>query len=242
MEVIFVFFVILVGSILQGVSGFGLGLFTMGLLPIMFSLKDSTLLVMFLTLMASLSILLKIFKYIEVKGLLIIISAAFTGRIIAFFLLNRFGEMDSFKKVLGIFFIGMVIYLLFNKQESSPPILMKPIFPILFGFLGGIIGGVFAVGGPFFVFYFLMIYKEKHRYNANLQVTFVLTSLFSLLMHGVHNDFNTSFYMYFLIGGISVIFGANVGLIWFEKLPRERIKKLAMCIVLLAAFNLILFT
>ncbi len=241
-ELIFVFLVLFIGSIVQGVSGFGFGLFAMGLLPIIFTLKDSTLLVLSLTLIVSLSIVLRIYKYIEIKGLFIILSAALTGRIISFFLLTSFGEMDSLKTVLGFFLIGMVIYLLFSKKETNSPFMMKPIIPIILGFTGGVVGGVFAVGGPFFVFYFLMIYEEKHRYNANLQSTYVLTSLFSLILHGINGDFTSSFYLYFFTGIISVLLGTSLGLNWFEKLPREKIKKLAMCIIFLAAVNLIIFT
>lgn len=136
----------------------------------------------------------------------------------------------------------MVVYLLFSpKEPSASPLLMKPIVPILFGFIGGTVGGVFAVGGPFFVLYFLMIYKEKHRYNANLQCTFIATSLFSIVLHGMHGDLDSSFLFYFLIGILSVFLGANLGIRWFEKLPRERVKKLAMTIVFVAGMNLILF-
>ena len=132
--------------------------------------------------------------------------------------------------------------LLFKKKQSNSSFVMKPAFPIALGFVGGFVGGVFAVGGPFFVIYYLMLYEDKHRYNANLQTTFVLTSIFSLILHGFHGDFNSAFYLYFLMGAISVFGGVSLGMKWFERLPRDQIQKLASFIVLLAGLNLILFS
>ncbi|WP_209120987.1 sulfite exporter TauE/SafE family protein [Alkalihalobacillus sp. BA299] len=238
-EVIIVFIIVFIGGFIQGVSGFGFGLVAMGLLPVMFSLKDSTLIVISLLLVASISILLKIYKYIELKGLLLIVSASLIGRVLSFFILSTYGEMDQLKQVLGFFLIGMVIYLFFNKTNQASTSVMKPATPIILGFLAGFIGGVFAVGGPFLVFYFLMLYSDKHKYNANLQVTVVITSVFSLILHGVNGDFNSTFYLYFLIGVVGVYVGTTLGLKWFEKLPSQLIKKFAMLMVLTAALNLI---
>lgn len=241
-EMVYVCMVLLIGSFIQGSSGFGFGLFSMGLLPVIFTLKDSTLLVLSLTLITSLSIIARVYKYIDIKGLLVILSAAMTGRVFSFFFLNWFGDMNFMKKWLGFFLIAMVFYLFFKKKQWNTSIIMKPITPVILGFIGGFIGGVFAVGGPFFVFYYLMLYEEKHRYNANLQVTFVFTSLFSLTLHGIHGDFHSTMFIYFIIGAGSVLLGANMGLKWFERLQRERIQKLASFIVLLAGLNLILFS
>ncbi|WP_078427279.1 TSUP family transporter [Alkalihalobacterium alkalinitrilicum] len=241
-EVLFVFFIVLFGGFIQGASGFGFGLVAMGLLPIMFSLKDSTLLVISLLLVASVSILLKIYKYIELKGLLLIVSSALVGRILAFFVLNTYGEMDFLKQVLGFFLIGMVFYLYFSKANSSTASAMNPFTPIVLGLLGGLIGGVFAVGGPFFVFYFLILYSDKHKYNANLQITVVLTCLFTIILHGINGDFNSTFSIYFLVGFVGVYIGTMLGLKWFEKLPSHLIRKLAMIMVLASAVNLIFFS
>ncbi|GAA0364069.1 putative membrane protein YfcA [Bacillus horti] len=240
-ELIFVIGIFIIGSFVQGASGFGFGLVAMGMLPIMFSLKDSTLLVMSLTLILSLNILSKIYKYIEWRSLFIILSGAFVGRLMAFFFLTTYGEMDFLKKWLGVFLVLLVLYLFFKKDRQVSEVWMKPIVPVLLGSLGGFIGGVFAVGGPFFVFYFLLLYQDKRKYNANLQATFFLTSLFTLILHGSHGDINTSFYLYFIVGIGSVFLGSTLGLKWFDRLPQALIKKLAMSLVLLAALNLILF-
>lgn len=241
-ELVAIVIVILIGSFIQGVSGFGFGLFAMGFIPLFFSVKESALFVMALAVVVSGSIISRNYKHLVVKSLIIIVGASLSGRVISFFLLNAFGEMEWMKKVLGIFLITMVSYLFFNKKEPSLALLEKPIIPICFGFMGGLIGGIFAVGGPFFVFYFLLIAKDKYQYSANLQAVFFVNNGFSLLLHGINGDIHTTFLLYFVIGVIAVFTGTTLGLKLFDKLPREKVKKFAMSVVLVAGLNLILFS
>ncbi|WP_332692714.1 sulfite exporter TauE/SafE family protein [Halalkalibacter lacteus] len=154
-DLLFVFVIVLIGGFIQGTSGFGFGLVAMGFLPVMLSIKESTLLVIALALVASLSILVKIYKHIELKGLYLIVGSALLGRILSFFVLTSYGEMEILKQLLGFFLIGMVLYLFFQKKKSSSSFVVKPVIPIVLGLMGGFIRGVFAVGGPFFVFYLI---------------------------------------------------------------------------------------
>ncbi|WP_018922898.1 sulfite exporter TauE/SafE family protein [Salsuginibacillus kocurii] len=242
-EILFVFFVLLIGSFIQGVSGFGFGLVAMGLLPFLFTVKDSTLLVISLAIVLAGSILIKEYKHLDIKGLSVILSAAIVGRIGAFFFLTNFGELEELENVLGLFLMGMVLYLFFKKKGEGPSRLMlHPLTPVLLGLVGGFVGGVFAVGGPFFVVYFLMLYQNKHRYNANMQASFFITSLLTLVLHGTSGDLNPDFFVYFLIGIASVILGSRVGLLFFDRLSQRRVQQSAMALVFLAGLSLILFS
>ncbi|WP_026691262.1 sulfite exporter TauE/SafE family protein [Alteribacter aurantiacus] len=239
-ELILLFLIILVGGFVQGASGFGLGLVVMGFLPLLLTIKESTLLVMVLLLVSALTIMKRVYQHVMLKGILMVIAAAIVGRIGAYFVLTTYGEMDIMKQWLGFFLIGMVIYLIVTRKAPEKEQL-HPIIPIILGFLGGFVGGVFAVGGPFFVFYFLMIYKDKRRYSANLQVIVIVTSVMSLVLHGVSGDFYPEFALYVVVGVVSAMIGTQLGMRWFEKLPSHVIRNFAMTLVFLAGINLILF-
>ncbi|RSL33053.1 sulfite exporter TauE/SafE family protein [Salibacterium salarium] len=241
-EIALIFVVLFIGSFIQGASGFGFGLFSMSFLPFMFTVKDSTLLITSLALVTCITIFIKVYKHIDVKKLIYLLSAAVIGRIVAFFVLHHFGEMDILKKVLGFVLIGMVIYILFQKRIESREKSENVVLPLSLGFLGGFIGGVFVVGGPFFVFYYLMACKDKYSYNANLQATFIVAGIFTMAMHGFSGDLHREFFIYFVIGVISVIVGSRLGMKWFEYLSQERIRKIASVIVALAGLNLIFFS
>lgn len=171
-----------------------------------------------------------------------VMKLALAGRVLSFFILSFYGETEMMRKLLGLVLIGMVVYLYVSEKNTYTPSFEKPLFPMLIGLTGGMIGGIFAVGGPFFVFYFLMRYKEKERYNANLQASFIIMNSFTIILHGIHGDFTGSFALYFLLGIVAVLAGVHIGLKWFERLPHTRIKKLASLIVLIAGMNLLVFS
>jgi uncharacterized protein len=240
-DLILIFLILCIGSFFQGASGFGFGLFSMGLLPSLLTLKDSTLLVLALTVVISLDLAIRFRSYIKLKEILFIVSSALVGRVLSFFILTSFGDMDQMKKLLGFLLIGLVIYLVINEKNNVAPRFKKTYFPILIGFIGGVIGGVFAVGGPFFVFFFLMRSAEKNSYNANLQATFVIINCFTMVLHGINGDITNSFFINFLLGLFAVLIGVHLGLRWFKRLSTQFVKRLASIIVLISALNLIIF-
>jgi uncharacterized protein len=242
-ELLFIISVLLIGSFIQGVSGFGLGLISMSFLPLLLPLKDSTLLVLVSTAVISLKIVYKYRASIRWKAISYILLFAIIGRICSFFVLNEFGDLLIMKKLLGVILIGFVFFL-FKKDAINPDsdIIKMKTFTAFIGFLGGMIGGVFAVGGPVFVIYLLLRFSEKIEYNVNLQTVFLLTNLFTIILHLLNGDFHHVLGIYVIIAIVPVLIGVQFGLHWFEKLPNHLIKKLASYIVLLAGLNLIFFT
>lgn len=241
-ELAIIFVILLIGSFIQGISGFGFGLFAMSFLPFMFTVKESTLLVVALAFVLSASIALQMFRHIQWKSLIVLLSAAIVGRIGAFFILDNYGELDILKVFLGIFLIGVVIYLFNSGVPDGEKVTNKTWLPVILGLCGGLVGGVFAVGGPFFVFYLMLIFNDnKYAYSANLQVSFMFTSFITIFLHGFNGDFSGDFFVYFIIGVISVIIGSRIGILFFTRISQQNIKKLAGVVVALAAINLILF-
>ncbi|SFE81442.1 sulfite exporter TauE/SafE family protein [Alteribacillus iranensis] len=243
LDIVFVFVILFIGSFLQGASGFGFGLFSMSFLPFMFTLKESTLLAVALAVVTSLTILAKVYKHLDYKALLLLLSSAIAGRVGAFFILHNFGEMDIMKKILGFVLIAMVIYILSSRNKKKVPYRKVMVaLPIVMGFLGGLIGGIFMTGGPFFVFYLMIASRDKYSYTANLQATFLITGLVTVTLHGLGGDLNSQFLFYFLVGILGVITGSRLGMKWFERLSQDQIKKIASAAVAVAGINLILFS
>lgn len=61
-ELLFIFFIVLIGAFVQGASGFGLGLVVMGFLPFILTVKESTLLVLSFLAATALIILFKNYR------------------------------------------------------------------------------------------------------------------------------------------------------------------------------------
>ncbi|WP_059105544.1 sulfite exporter TauE/SafE family protein [Shouchella shacheensis] len=242
LDIVIIFFILFMGSALQGVSGFGFGLFSMSFLPFLFTLKQSSLLVIALSLIVAAIVLLKSWRSLDKNVLLYILAAALLGRLSAFFILTNYGDESFLRQFLGFILIGMVAYLLLNKRPTNPKLANSKWLPLLLGYSGGVVGGVFAVGGPFFVFYLLLVCKDKYAYTANLQATFVITALVTVTLHAVNGDLGGNFWLYFLFGAMAVSLGTRVGMYWFDRVSQERVKQIAGCIVALSGINMIFFS
>ncbi|SDO38353.1 sulfite exporter TauE/SafE family protein [Alkalicoccus daliensis] len=241
-ELLLIFIILLAGSFIQGVSGFGFGLIAMSFLPLLFTIKESTLLVVSLALVVAVSIGLQMWKHIKWKSLGVLLGAALVGRVGAFFVLSRYGELDIMRDILGAFLLMVVAYLFFGAAKAKNVSIKALWLPILFGFLGGFVGGIFAVGGPFFVFVLMILYADdKYAYSANMQVTFMFTNAITILLHAVNRDFTSGFLLYFLVGVVTVLIGTKLGVICFKYISQENMRRVAGAVVALAALNLLLF-
>ncbi|WP_238554396.1 hypothetical protein [Geomicrobium sp. JCM 19038] len=58
-EFLIIFLIVLVGAIVQGISGFGIGLVMMAFLPLFLTVKESTLLVISLLIIAAVTVIIK---------------------------------------------------------------------------------------------------------------------------------------------------------------------------------------
>jgi uncharacterized protein len=240
-EMILILLILLIGSFIQGVSGFGLGLISMSFLPLLLPLKDSTLIVLSATAVISLRIVIKYRCYIKWKAIFNVLLFAILGRVSSYFVLNQFGDLLVMKKILGFVLLCFVFLLLKQEKKEITTSINHIVSSGIIGYLGGLIGGTFAVGGPIFVLYLLLRFPNKTEYTVNLQTIFLLTNLFSIGLHGINGDFNYQLIQIVVFGVIPVLIGVQAGLYWFEKLPNQLIKKLASYIVLLASLNLIFF-
>lgn len=239
-EFVLIAVIIFTGSFIQGVSGFGFGLFVMSFVPFFFTLQFSSLLVISLSVITALSIIGKVYKQIQWAQLGYLLAATAAGRFAAFFILHNFGEMDILKKVLGLVLLGMVVYTFAQKPDKK----LRPVpkwVPLTLGFCGGLVGGVFGVGGPFFVVYFLLTTANKYHYTANLQITFLIGSLFTVLAHAGAGDYSKELLLYIPIGIVCVLLGTRIGIRYFEKLPQKHIRTLTAVIIGIAGLNMLFF-
>ncbi len=118
----------------------------------------------------------------------------------------------------------------------------KKVSQIGLGFAAGLIGGVFGLGGPFIVLYFLLFYPtKKFSYIVSVQAVTTVASLFSISIHAANGDFYPSFFTYFLIGLVAVILGTNLGLRLFERVNAKLVKRITIVLITLSAINIILF-
>ncbi|GAF18169.1 membrane protein [Bacillus sp. JCM 19046] len=241
-----IFIAVFIGAFIQGATGLGLGLVITAILPFFLTVKETTLLVLSLLVISGLTVTLKHYKHLKWKEIIGFLIIVLIGRLIAFFILAQYGEMDFLKTWLGVALLLIVFYQMSLakslKKIGDSTQSKRRVLQVGLGLASGIIGGVFGLGGPFLVIYFLLIYPtHKFSYIVSVQAVTTVASIFSVSIHAVNGDFYPSFLTYFLVGIVAVLIGTNLGLRIFERVNVKLVKRFTFALICISAINIILF-
>ncbi|HKL12866.1 MAG TPA: TSUP family transporter [Halanaerobiales bacterium] len=120
MVFMYIFFIILISSIVQGASSFGFAIVAMPFLELFLPVKTATILVLILDALLVFFISLKMRKHIVFKSLIYVILGSYLGVIIGVFGLENL-KSGSLEMILGILLIIISLYLIFNDSFQIKP-------------------------------------------------------------------------------------------------------------------------
>lgn len=190
---------------------------------------------------------IKYYKYIEWKKIAEFLIYVIIGRLIAFFILSNYGEIDAIKVWLGGFLFIVQFYQLllprFSKKETTIRKSPKRWISFILGILAGIVGGMFGIGGIFIATFFIMLYpNQRFSYIVSIQVSAIISSIFSISLHAVNGDIEASLLPFLIVGIVAVILGTLVGFKSLDKAKPKAIKRNLLILILIASLNLMLFS
>ena len=172
---LFVGLIAVAAGILQGVTGMGGGLIQMLVLPLFFPVQLASAIAgcacLFLTAAMAFQYrkkanvrmaIVPALLYMAASGLAIHFSAGWNPVII--------------KKLLGGFLVLLALYFLVIQPKAK--LKPGPVLSIVFFLVAGTCDGLFSVGSPLMVLYFLSKTEDKEEYLGSIQLAFFL-SLFS---------------------------------------------------------------
>lgn len=161
--------VIFIAYMVRGIAGFGSALISVPLLALLYPIPIVVPLVVFLDFAGSASQGLKNRDRIVWREQLPLIPFAIVGIIAGLTLLY---SLDSTRlaQALGAFVILYAVYQLLPLPPlRGPRALVAP-----FGFLGGLVGALFATGGPFYMIYFTLRGLDKSAARATFAANFLI--------------------------------------------------------------------
>ncbi len=224
MEYIFLILVATIGSLIQRVTGFGFGIFAMMFLPYFcVTYGEANALSGMLSLVATLIVSISLFKLVDWKNL--ILPAAACSIASYFAVMFMAGQKDNTLRImLGVFLIILSIYFLF----FSSKIRIKPTWygGLAAGSLSGILSGLFAMGGPPVVIYFMESEKDIKRYIATIQAYFLITNITNLTIKASAGFVTGDVLLLWCFGALGMIAGLIIGNKIFCKLDACLIKKM----------------
>jgi uncharacterized membrane protein YfcA len=172
------------GIFLQGVVGFGMALIAM---PLLASVAEINTIAPVIALSGNLVKILMLIIYRKevnfkpVLGLSVSSLALIPVGVVA---------LDYLNKELALAILGGVVvaYALYSLLKFRMPDFDKPFWMVLFGAVGGFLGGAFNTAGPPIIMYANAKDWAPKEFKSNLQGYALITGLFILLSHWLNGN------------------------------------------------------
>ena len=214
---------VFVGTVIQGVSGFGFGIFVMMVFPFLLPSYGAGVTVSgMLSILSNAAIAVRMRRHIAWKKLWSPLAANVVVSTAAIFF--SVGQSDAvLKKLLGAFLILMSLYFLFlggrftirpNRRNGA-----------IAGGLGGLLGGLFGTGGPPMVVYLLASSESNEEYLGTIQAYFALTNISTILVRAWNGMMTPLTLQYWAIGLAALALGVFAGHKLFRRLDGGKLKK-----------------
>jgi len=179
-----VFGVIFLAVFVQSMSGFGLALVSMALLPGIIGIQVAAPLVALVGIPLEFLLLLKYRSALNIHAVWPLIIASLFGIPLGIFVLKRVDE-EIVLTILGIVITG---YALYSLLEVKLPQMNHPAWAYGSGFFAGLLGGAYNTGGPPVIIYGNCRGWLPAEFKSNLQSFFLVVTLFVAAAHALSGN------------------------------------------------------
>lgn len=215
--------VTLIASIIQGTTGFGFGIFAMIFLPRILVYTEANVLSTMLSSMTSLLVAVLGFKNINWKNTVFPVIGCILSTYLAVSFIKT-QSSDTLMLLLGVALFLLSVYFFFFTDKIK----IRPTWyaGLIAGILSGILGGMFSIGGPPVVVYYMQSEEDPKSYVTTISAYFVLSGAVSVATKAAAG-FVTNYVLWgFAIGIIGMLLGSFVGKSIREHVKPKVIKKI----------------
>lgn len=231
-----IFIVILVatvGSTIQRVTGFGFGIFAMLFLTRIITVYgEANALSGLLSFTSTLIVALSHAKKVDWKNLLFP-CIGFAVISVPSILLMKKLDNRVLLIMLGAALILLSGYMFFfsSKIKIKP----SPFTGLAAGGFSGILGGIFSMGGPPVVIYFMQSEgDDKDRYLATIQMYFLLSNVYGTAVKAINGFITKDVLILAAFGTVGMIAGIFIGKLIFKKLRVDILRRVVYCFMAVA--------
>lgn len=233
----FLILVALLASFVQGSTGFGFSILAMSLWPLILPFKTASSVTAVSALAPIVFLAVKLRKHINFKRVLYpFLSSTVTSLVGVFVMLRDTGGI--MQHLLGLVLI--LLSVCFSRYSSRIHIPQTPANGLIAGTVSGILSGLFNLGGPPMVIYYLSAAEDKMEYNATLQCYFTLNGTVVLLSHILMGNFSPQTARYSVLAFIGMAAGTLSGYALFKKVSLQTIRRLVYGFMLFFGLYLLL--
>lgn len=226
--------IIFLASFTESLSGFGVSLVAMALLPFLISLRLATPLVAVVSILVDLSVFLRYRQSLDLRAIWQMTLAAIFGIPLGLYFLSNLDERVTLT-LLGIVLTIYALYALLGKQLLQ---LTHPLWAYLAGFLGGILGGAYNAFGPPVIIYADSRAWPPKMFKSNLTGYFVLCSMVVLVSHAIGGNLTPQVMSIFWSSLPFMIAGLLVGFSLDRWLKPQVFRQIVLVLLLLMGLRL----
>lgn len=226
---ILIAFMSFLAGIVQGVTGFGAGIVIMMALPHYFAMIECAAMVSAIALPLCVFMLLRYRQEIEIEKALM---PTFLYMIVCSVTINFSMTADPviIQKIFGVFMIMLSIYyLFFSGTKKNQQLSFKAgLFCII---VSGICDGLFGIGGPLMVIYFLCNTNSVRAYLGTLQLFFCINSVYTTGFRIFKGILTSEHVIYVFFGAAGILAGLYFANKIVDRLNPEMIRKLTYIMI-----------
>lgn len=227
--------VILVASLIQGTTGFGFGLFAMGILAMMMPVPEAAVIVAILGLVSTVMNVGSVWREISWKELWPVVAAATPTTLLGVYLLKVLDPAILRAAVGVMILIGSAIAV-----WSPPKARLEKAMPwgYIAGAVGGLFGGAINMGGPPVVLYSLLRGWDKRVAKAEMASYILATSVLRVVGQVAAGIATPSLLMRSLWLAIPTVLGCYLGTRLFGRLSNRAFRYATTGLLVMLAVRL----
>ena len=206
----------------QAVTGFGGGIVIMVVLPSLLTVGLAPAVSGTICSPLTWMIAWRYHRFIKPKQIIFPVICYIAASCTAIELSTRI-DMERLKPVFGLFLVVLAIYFMVfsDRMKVKGTWLSALVCSAISGFLGGL----FGIGGPMLVLYFLAVSKTKEEYLGNINGVFAITTLQQLITRISVGILTWEAIPAILVGMVFVLIGRFWGSRVVDKLDVARMKR-----------------
>jgi len=232
--------IVLLANILESITGFGATVAELPFVSALVGIKTAVVALCMVSLTLAIFVVIRFHKQIDRKAYLNIVGFAILGMPIGMLAFSFLPER-ALKIGLGIFIILAAVrgfYVLLSKKQDRKPINNAVLRVLLF--IGGIVHGAFASGGPFLVIYAGEKIKEKGSFRATMCSVWATLNSVLLIKYIITGDFIVKNVMpVYLLAIPFLAVGVAIGMFLHKKVSQRVFSIIVYCILLAAGVTML---
>ena len=227
--------VIFLAVFTQSLSGFGIALVAMALLPTLIDIHVATPLVAVVGVTIEFFLLIRYRSALNIQVVWRLIAASIVGIPLGVWALSKLDE----DLVLGILGVLITVYALYALFKLHLPRFDHPLWVYVFGFAGGVLGGAYVTSGPPVVVYGDSQRWERDEFKSNLQGFFFFSSIFIVVAHAIGQNLTRIVWWYYLLCIPAMVVGIIAGTSLDRVIDPDIYRKIVLGLLVVLGLRLI---